>query len=259
MILKSEEDVFFPENKKKSNKVIQEISGWSMLCGSYSRIAVPRVTFWKKEKNRFLIWSMGVCVPNLRSVSFFVWQGCMTHTHTRTHTEICTSENRNTPTACSPSVDFEKKNLIKQFFSIHTGFCLTSWLNEKMTWGPLASKSCRVTWVPAYLFFVLFWGERDSNVPSNGRQWRIEIFRTKVFMKHYFVKVKSVLVIHLFIQTCKLYSFIFLNILCAQWKEQPFIEIVSPQTIRVAFHNGLSKSKNTLSKLGMRSLNLLKT
>ena len=86
MILKSEEDVFFPENKKKSNKVIQEISGWSMLCGSYSRIAVPRVTFWKKEKNVFR-YGQWECVYQISGLYRFSFGRGAWHTRTHEHTQ----------------------------------------------------------------------------------------------------------------------------------------------------------------------------
>ena len=58
----------------------------------------------KKQKTRFQIRSMGVYVPNFRSVSFFVWSGDVTqinkYIHKYTH-------------ICSPHVDFEKKKRTK--------------------------------------------------------------------------------------------------------------------------------------------------
>ena len=49
--------------------------------------------------------SMGVCVPNFRSVSFFVWSGGVTQINTYTYT----SEIRNISTGCSPHVDFDRE------------------------------------------------------------------------------------------------------------------------------------------------------
>ena len=41
--------------------------------------------FEKQNKNSFLDMSWGVCAPNFRSVSFFVWPGGATHINTYTH------------------------------------------------------------------------------------------------------------------------------------------------------------------------------
>ena len=38
---------------------------------------------------------MGVCVPNFRSVSFFVWPGDVTHINKYTNTQIYASEFKN--------------------------------------------------------------------------------------------------------------------------------------------------------------------
>ena len=38
---------------------------------------------------------MGVCVPNFRSVSFFVWPGDVTHINKQIHKHTYTSEIRN--------------------------------------------------------------------------------------------------------------------------------------------------------------------
>ena len=54
---------------------------------------------------------MGVCLPNFRTVSFFVWPGDVTHIlkYTHTHTHTYTSELNNILGGCSPHVDFENK------------------------------------------------------------------------------------------------------------------------------------------------------
>ena len=47
---------------------------------------------------------MGVCVPNFRSVSFFVWPGDMTHINTYTNIRV---NLRISSTGCSPHADFD--------------------------------------------------------------------------------------------------------------------------------------------------------
>ena len=52
---------------------------------------------------------MGVCVPNFRSVSFFVRPGDVTHINTHLHTYTNIRVNlRISSTGCSPQVDFDK-------------------------------------------------------------------------------------------------------------------------------------------------------
>ena len=41
----------------------------------------PQGHFFDKTKNLFWIRSLGVCVPNFRSVSFFVWPGGVAQLH----------------------------------------------------------------------------------------------------------------------------------------------------------------------------------
>ena len=55
---------------------------------------------------------MGVCVPNFRSVSFFVWPGGVTHIHTyiNTYTHIQVKIGISS-TGCSPHVDFDFKKI----------------------------------------------------------------------------------------------------------------------------------------------------
>ena len=74
------------KNCKKINKAIDVICGTSTWHGSLSRLAAPRVIFFEKTKNLFYIRSMGVCVANFRSVSFFVWSGGVTNTQIHTYT-----------------------------------------------------------------------------------------------------------------------------------------------------------------------------
>ena len=59
---------------------------------------------------------MGVCVPNFRSVSFFVWPGGVTqiknsYTNTYIQVKIVISA-----TSCSPHVDFDKILKLKKYF-----------------------------------------------------------------------------------------------------------------------------------------------
>ena len=53
---------------------------------------------------------MGVCVPNFRSVTFFVWPGDVTHINTKinkyTHIQV---KLEISPTGCSLHVDFDFK------------------------------------------------------------------------------------------------------------------------------------------------------
>ena len=44
----------------------------------------PQGNFYEKKqkKNSFQIWSRGVCIPNFRPVSFFVWSGSRVNTDT---------------------------------------------------------------------------------------------------------------------------------------------------------------------------------
>ena len=62
-----------------------------------------------QKKISFQIRSMGVCVPNFRSVSFFVWPGGVTQINTYinkyTHIQVKLGISS---TGCSPHVDFEK-------------------------------------------------------------------------------------------------------------------------------------------------------
>ena len=48
---------------------------------------------------------MGECVPNFRSVSFFIWPGGMTQRNKYTHIQV---KLRVSSVGCSPHVDFEK-------------------------------------------------------------------------------------------------------------------------------------------------------
>ena len=61
---------------------------------------------------------MGVCVPNFRSVSFFVWPGDMTHINKKinTYTHTYTSEFKNILGGCSPHVDFDRVGIVKLLF-----------------------------------------------------------------------------------------------------------------------------------------------
>ena len=54
---------------------------------------------------------MGVCVPNFRSVSFFVWPGNVTQINTQIHIYILVKLGISL-TGCSPYVDFE----IRKYF-----------------------------------------------------------------------------------------------------------------------------------------------
>ena len=54
------------------------------------------------KKTSLYKWSRGVCVPNIRSVSFFVWSVGEAQTHTPT--DIYTSKYKIT-TACAPHLD----------------------------------------------------------------------------------------------------------------------------------------------------------
>ena len=69
------------------NEAIEEIYGKSTRHGSVSRLADPRITFFKKNhKTPFFISSRGVCVPNFRSVSFFIWPDGPVQTNKATDT-----------------------------------------------------------------------------------------------------------------------------------------------------------------------------
>ena len=62
---------------------------------------------------------MGVCVPNFRSVSFYVWPGGVTQINTYIHTKVPVSPERFniqvkvgiSSTECSPHVDFDNNNV----------------------------------------------------------------------------------------------------------------------------------------------------
>ena len=60
--------------------------------------------FFEKQKTRFQIRSMGVCVPNFRSASFFVWPGDVTQINTYTNIQVKLGISS---TGCSPHVDFD--------------------------------------------------------------------------------------------------------------------------------------------------------
>ena len=74
--------------KKCWNKAIEEICGKSTWHDSFSRLAAVTRIFSTKQKTRFYMRSMRVCVPNIRSVSFFVWPGDVTEINTYTNTQI---------------------------------------------------------------------------------------------------------------------------------------------------------------------------
>ena len=59
---------------------------------------------------------MGICVPNFRSVSFFVWPGDVTYINKYTNTKNYTNIPLNlriSSTGCSPDVDFENTHIYK--------------------------------------------------------------------------------------------------------------------------------------------------
>ena len=59
-----------------------------MWHDSFSRLAPLGVIFSKKQKNRFQIGSRRVCVPNFRSVSFFLWPKGAVQTHRPTYLPV---------------------------------------------------------------------------------------------------------------------------------------------------------------------------
>ena len=60
--------------------------------------------FFEKQKTRFQIRSMGVCVPNFRSASFLVWPGDVTQINTYTNIQMKLGISS---TGCSLHVDFD--------------------------------------------------------------------------------------------------------------------------------------------------------
>ena len=72
-----------------------------------------RVFFSKKQKTRFQIRPMGVCVPNFRLVSFFVWPRDVTQINTYTNIQVKLGISS---TSCSPHVDFDNYSSNLQIF-----------------------------------------------------------------------------------------------------------------------------------------------
>ena len=60
---------------------------------------------------------MGVCVPNFRSVSFFVWPGDVTNINAYTNIRV---NLRISSTGCSPHVDFDIRGDINRYFSLES-------------------------------------------------------------------------------------------------------------------------------------------
>ena len=65
--------------------------------------------FSEKTITRFQMRSMGVCVPNSRSVSLLMWPGSVTQTNEYTKNTYTQVNLRISSTGCSPHVDSEKK------------------------------------------------------------------------------------------------------------------------------------------------------
>ena len=67
----------------------------------------PQGHFFEKTKTRFQVWSSGVCVPNFRSVSFFVVpkrRRTDRQNHKPTYLQVKIGRSS---TGCSPHVDFD--------------------------------------------------------------------------------------------------------------------------------------------------------
>ena len=86
------------ENKRQLRRSAEDLRDTAVFRGYWPSGSLVR------KKIRFEIWSKGVCVPNFRSVQFFVWPGGVLHPYT--------SENRICSTGCSPPVDFDNTTMI---------------------------------------------------------------------------------------------------------------------------------------------------
>ena len=80
---------------------------------------------------------MGVCLPNFRSVSFFVWPGdvAQINKYIKKYTDIHVKIEI-TSSGCSPHVDFENG----QFFSVSSDYKGTRFIDITLTEIVLKSK-----------------------------------------------------------------------------------------------------------------------
>ena len=78
------------------------------MTGQFFEASGPQGHFFEKtkKKKRFYKGPMGVCVPNFRSVSFFVWPGGVKQINEQIYTHIQVSLGISS-TGCSPHGDFD--------------------------------------------------------------------------------------------------------------------------------------------------------